>query len=45
MNIDYEMSSSRHLYKYVPPRPLEKIDVNLDKVSREIMVILREVHA
>ena len=29
---------------YVPPRSLEEIDADLDKVSREIMELLQEVH-
>jgi type I restriction enzyme M protein len=42
--VGYEIPFNRHFYKYVPPRPLEEIDADLDKVSREIMVLLREVH-
>ena len=40
----YEIPFNRHFYKYVPPRPLEEIDADLDKVSMEIMDLLREVH-
>ena len=43
--IGYEIPFNRHFYKYIPPRPLEEIDADLDKVSRAIMELLREVHA
>ena len=43
--VGYEIPFSRHFYKYVPPRSLEEIDTDLDKVSREIMGLLAEVHA
>ena len=43
--VGYEIPFNRHFYKYVPPRSLEEIDTDLDKVSREIMALLAEVHA
>jgi type I restriction enzyme M protein len=43
--VGYEIPFNRHFYKYVPPRSLEEIDADLDKVSREIMDLLREVHS
>lgn len=43
--VGYEIPFNRHFYKYVPPRPLEEIDADLDKVSKEIMGLLAEVHA
>lgn len=42
--VGYEIPFNRHFYQYVPPRPLEEIDADLDKVSAEIMELLREVH-
>ncbi len=42
--IGYEIPFNRHFYKYVPPRSLEEIDADLDKVSAEIMQMLREMH-
>ena len=41
--VGYEIPFNRHFYKYVPPRPLEEIDADLDKVSAEIMALLQEV--
>ena len=41
--VGYEIPFNRHFYKYVPPRPLEEIDAELDKVSAEIMALLQEV--
>ena len=38
--VGYEIPFNRHFYKYVPPRPLEEIDADLDKVSRQIMGLL-----
>ncbi len=43
--VGYEIPFNRYFYKYVPPRPLEEIDADLDQVSREIMGLLAEVHA
>ncbi len=43
--VGYEIPFNRHFYEYVPPRPLEEIDADLDKVSREILDLLAEVHA
>ena len=42
--VGYEIPFNRHFYKYVPPRSLEDIDADLDKVSAEIMQLLQEVH-
>ena len=42
--VGYEIPFNRHFYQYVPPRSLEEIDADLDKVTAEIMDLLREVH-
>ncbi len=39
----YEIPFTRHFYKYVPPRPLEEIDAELNTLIGEIMELLREV--
>jgi type I restriction enzyme M protein len=41
--VGYEIPFNRHFYKYVPPRPLEEIDADLDKVTDEILELLREI--
>lgn len=41
--VGYEIPFNRHFYKYVPPRPLEEIDAELDQISSEIMELLQEV--
>jgi len=41
--VGYEIPFNRHFYQYVPPRPLEVIDAELDAVSKEIMALLQEV--
>ena len=43
--VGYEIPFNRHFYQYQPPRALEEIDADLDKVSAEIMNLLREVHS
>lgn len=41
----YEIPFTRHFYNYKPPRPLEDIDADLNRVVGEIMYMLREVEA
>ena len=41
----YEVPFTRHFYKYVPPRPLEEIDADLDVLVKEIIGLLQEVEA
>ena len=43
--VGYEIPFNRHFYVYQPPRDLKEIDADLDKVSAEIMDLLREVHS
>ena len=43
--IGYEIPFARHFYTYEPPRPLEEIDADLNRVVGEIMEMLREVEA
>ena len=43
--VGYEIPFNRHFYQYQPPRDLVDIDADLDKVSAEIMQLLREVHS
>lgn len=41
--IGYEIPFTRHFYKYVPPRPLEEIDADLEAQVAKILGLLREV--
>lgn len=43
--IGYEIPFNRHFYKYTPPRSLDAIDADLQKINSEIMRILQEVTA
>jgi type I restriction enzyme M protein len=43
--VGYEIPFNRHFYKYVPPRPLPKIDGEMRALSSEIMELLAEVTA
>lgn len=44
-NTGYEIPFTRHFYTYEPPRPLEEIDADLERVVGEIMTLLREVES
>lgn len=41
--VGYEIPFTRHFYKYVPPRPLEEIDAELNTLVGEIMTLLKEI--
>jgi type I restriction enzyme M protein len=41
--IGYEIPLTRHFYKYVPPRPLEKIDAEIKALEDDIQRLLAEV--
>jgi type I restriction enzyme M protein len=43
--VGYEIPFNRHFYEYEPPRDLAAIDADLDRLSAEIMAMLREVHS
>jgi type I restriction enzyme M protein len=41
--VSYEINFNRHFYRYSPPRPLGKIDADLEKAENEILQLLKEV--
>lgn len=41
--IGYEIPLTRIFYTYVPPRPLEEIDAELNQLAKEIIELLHEV--
>lgn len=41
--VGYVINFNRYFYKYVPPRPLEKIDQELKQLETEIATLLKEV--
>lgn len=41
--VGYEIPFTRHFYKYIPPRSLEEIDTDLNKLISEITHLLTEV--
>ncbi|MFC7432020.1 MULTISPECIES: N-6 DNA methylase [unclassified Agrococcus] len=43
--VGYEIPFTRHFYRYVPPRPLEEIDRDLDSLVAEIRALLNRVEA
>jgi type I restriction enzyme M protein len=43
--IGYEIPVTRYFYRYVPPRPLEEIDAEIQGLEDEIQRLLREVTA
>ncbi len=40
--IGYEINFNRYFYKYTPPRPLEEIEADLEKIEAEIQALLQE---
>lgn len=43
--VGYEIPFTRLFYKYVPPRPLEEIDAELDQLAAEIIELLQAVES
>jgi type I restriction enzyme M protein len=43
--IGFEIPFTRQFYTYVPPRPLEEIDADLNKIVNEIMLLLQDVES
>ncbi len=41
--IGYEVPLTRHFYRYIPPRPLEEIDAEIQQLEAEIQELLRAV--
>jgi len=41
--VGYEINFNRYFYKYTPPRPLEEIEADIQKVENEIMEMLKEI--
>ncbi len=41
--VGYEINFNRYFYTYTPPRPLEEIEVDIEKVEHEIMEMLHEM--
>ena len=41
--VGYEIPFTRHFHTYVPPRPLEEIDADLNRVTAEIIELLKAV--
>jgi type I restriction enzyme M protein len=43
--VGYEINFNRHFFRFIPPRPLDKIDADLRASEKEIVRLLREVTA
>lgn len=41
--VGYEIPFTRYFYKYVPPRPLEEIEADLEKVENELLGLLKKL--
>ena len=41
--VGYEINFNRYFYQYIPPRPLEAIDADLQQIEAEIAALLGEV--
>ncbi len=40
--VGYEIDFNRYFYESPPPRPLEEIEADIQRVEREILAMLRE---
>ena len=45
IKVGYEIPFNRHFYEYEAPRPLEKIEQDIDGLEKKIMAMLKEVTA
>jgi type I restriction enzyme M protein len=43
IKVGYEVPFNRHFYEYEAPRPLQKIEDDIDGLEKEIMAMLKEV--
>ena len=43
IKVGYEIPFNRHFYEYEAPRPLEKIEQDINGLEKEIMAMLKEV--
>jgi type I restriction enzyme M protein len=43
--VGYKIPFTRHFYKYIPPRPLDEIDADLNELVAEILELLQAVEA
>jgi len=43
IKVGYEIPFNRHFYEYEAPRPLERIEADIDGLEKEIMAMLKEV--
>ncbi len=41
--VGYEIPLNRHFYVYEPPRPLDEIEADIEKVENEILGLLKEL--
>lgn len=41
--VGYQIPFHRHFYPYRPPRPLQQIDADLDRVGAEVIALLQEL--
>lgn len=41
--VGYEIPVTRYFYEYEPPRPLEEIETDIEKIENELLVMLKEL--
>ena len=41
--VGYEINFNRYFYEYLPPRPLEEIEADIQQVEKEIVAMLQEM--
>ena len=43
IKVGYEIPFNRHFYEYEAPRPLEKIEQDIEGLEKEILAMLKDV--
>ena len=42
-HVGYEINFNRYFYRYVPPRPLEEIEVDIQAIEKDILKMLKDM--
>ena len=42
-NVGYEINFNRYFYRYVPPRPLEEIEADIQTIEKDILDMLKDM--
>ena len=42
-HVGYEINFNRYFYRYVPPRPLEEIEADIQAIEKDILEMLKDM--